>query len=128
MERTLKKRVLSPVVKGVLFSVCFSVVAVLLFAVIYKFVDFTETVIKVINQIIKVLSICFGVSVALKTDRQRGALKGAIIGILYVVLTYTIFSILVADFTFAFSIFIDIFFAVVVGVICGAFLVRLKKY
>jgi len=128
MERTLKRRVISPIVKGVLFSVCFSVVAVLIFAIIYKFVDFSELTIKVINQIIKVLSIVFGVSISLKHDRTKGVLKGALVGILYVLLSYTIFSVLVASFSFSLSIVYDFIFAILVGVICGAFMVSLKKY
>lgn len=128
MERALKRRVLSPVTKGVLTAVCFSVVAVLLFAVIYKFVDISDVAIKVINQIIKVMSIALGVHVSLKHDKSRGALKGALIGALYMLLAYTIFSILVATFSFSLSIIFDILFSVLVGVICGAFMANLKKY
>jgi len=128
MERTLKRRVLSPIVKGVLTAVCFSVVAVLVFAIIYKFTTFSELTIKVVNQIIKVLSIVFGVSISLKHDKTKGVLKGALVGILYVLLSYVIFSILVASFTFSLSIVYDIIFSVLVGVICGGFMVSLKKY
>jgi putative membrane protein (TIGR04086 family) len=127
MERALKKRVVSPVVKGVLSAVCFSVVAVLIFAITYRFVELSDLTIMVINQVIKILSILLGVSICVKHDRTKGALKGAIIGILYVLLSYTIFSALVSSFSFSLSIVYDIIFSVVVGIICGVFLVGLKK-
>ena len=58
MEKTLKSSFLN-IVKGTLIAVLISVGLILIFAVTLKFVDFSDIVIKIINQIIKIISIFF---------------------------------------------------------------------
>ena len=128
MEGVLdKKASILGVLKGVLVAVCVSIVGVLAFALVYKFVQMGDTTIKIVNQIIKVVSVVLGVNVALKSDRSKGAIKGLLVGAIYSVVAYAVFGLLSATFTFSISILFDILFAGLVGLIAGIFLVNLKK-
>lgn len=128
MEGVLdKKASILGVLKGVLVAVCVSIVGVLAFALVYKFVQMGDTTIKIVNQIIKVVSVVLGVNVALKSDRSKGAIKGLLVGAIYSVVAYAVFGLLSATFTFSLSILFDVLFAGLVGLIAGIFLVNLKK-
>ncbi len=128
MEGVLdKKASILGVLKGVLVAVCVSIVGVLAFALVYKFVQMGDTTIKIVNQIIKVVSVVLGVNVALKSDRSKGAIKGLLVGAIYSVVAYAVFGLLSATFTFSISILFDVLFAGLVGLIAGIFLVNLKK-
>mgnify|MGYP002515896795 FL=1 len=128
MEGVLdKKASILGVLKGVLVAVCVSIVGVLAFALVYKFVQMSDTTIKIVNQIIKVVSVVLGVNVALKSDRSKGAIKGLLVGAIYSVVSYAVFGLLSATFTFSLSILFDVLFAGLVGLIAGIFLVNLKK-
>ena len=82
--------------------------------------------IKVINQVIKVLSVLLGVSLTLKKDKTKGLLKGAGVGALYTLLAYLVFSVLVGNFNFGLSLVFDTIFAAVIGLICGVIFVNVK--
>ena len=128
MEGVLDKKAnILGVLKGVLVAVCISIVGVLLFAVVYKFVAMNGTTIKIVNQVIKVLSVLLGVNVALKGDKTKGAVEGLLIGVIYSIVAYAIFGFLSSAFTFDLSILYDAIFAGLVGLIAGVFLVNLKK-
>ncbi len=128
MEGVLDKKAnILGVLKGVLVAVCISIVGVLLFAVVYKFVAMNGTTIKIVNQVIKVLSVLLGVNVALNGNKTKGAVKGLLIGVIYSIVAYAIFGLLSSTFTFNLSILYDAIFAGLVGLIAGIFLVNLKK-
>ena len=120
MQRTLdRKKVISPFVKGILIGACVSVVGVLLLALLYKFVPMSEMTIRLSNQLIKIVSIFVAVNIVLKSDYTRALVKGACVGIVYTILSYTIFSILSANFSFGISFVYDLIFALLIGAICG---------
>lgn len=128
MEGVLdKKSGVLGVLKGVLVAVCVSIVGVLAFAIVYKFVQIGDTTIKIVNQVIKVLSVVLGVNVALKSDRKKGAVKGILVGVIYSIVSYTVFGLLSSTFTFSLSVLFDALFAGIVGLIAGISLVNLKK-
>lgn len=128
MEGVVDKKIgIVGVLKGVLVAVCVSIVGVLAFALIYKFVDINDTTIKIVNQIIKVVSVVLGVNVALKSDRSKGAIRGLLVGVIYSVVAYAVFGLLSATFVFNISVLFDAIFAGLVGLIAGIFLVNLKK-
>ena len=122
-----KKQGIAGIVKGVLFALALTVVAVLVLAILYKFINMSDTVIKVANQIIKIASIALGVKIATKKDKSKGLLKGAIIGALYTVLSFFLFSILASSFSFTLGLLFDILFASVIGLIFGVIFVNAKK-
>ncbi len=130
MEDTKKmviKNNVSGVVRGLLVSISISLVAILIFAIFLKFVGLSDIVIKIINQVIKVLSILFGVKVTLKRDKSKGLIKGVVLGVLYTITSYLVFSILIASFSFGLSFLYDLIFSSVVGLICGVIFVNTKR-
>ena len=110
--------------KGIIVSLIISLVGILVFAVVLKFVDLSPMVIKIVNQVIKFLSILFGVKVFLKKDKSKGILKGAIIGLSYTIFSYLVFSLLVANFSFGLNLIFDVIFSIIAGAICGVIFVN----
>ncbi len=115
------------VIKGVLVSVCVSLVLVLLFAFLLKFTNIPESTIKPVNQVIKGLSILIGVFVGLKRSKELGLVSGLIIGFLYTIVAFLIFACLGGIFAFDLTFLTDILFGAVMGSICGIICVNLKK-
>jgi len=129
MENTLNnntKTFFLQVLKGVLIALSVSLIGILLFALILKFCNLNDSSIKVINQIIKIVSILLGVMFCLKKDKSKGLIKGAVLGAFYTLASYFLFSILVASFSFSASIIYDLIFSSIVGLICGVIFVNLK--
>ena len=123
--KTAKKN-LTGIVKGVFVALLTSVVGILIFAVVLKFVLLNDLTIKIVNQIIKILSVFFGVKVAIKDNKSNGVLKGMLVGSLYTIFSYLLFSILSNSFSFGLTLLIDIFFSCIFAVIFGIILVNSK--
>lgn len=115
------------VAKGALVAVCVSLVLVLLFAFLLKFTNMPESTIKPVNQVIKGLSILIGVFVGLRKSKELGLVSGLLIGFIYTIVAFVIFSILGGVFAFDLTFLTDILFGAVMGAICGIICVNLKK-
>jgi putative membrane protein (TIGR04086 family) len=114
---------LMPYVKAILISLAISLVGVLFFAVILKFVDINTTWILTINQVIKIISIL----IAFFFIRKKVKLnwwKGLIFGLIYALITFLIFSLLSGSFSFDTNLLHNIIFSSIIGMIC-AIIVRL---
>ena len=127
VKQSDNKNILLTSLKGSLISVCVSLVAILLFAFIIKLTGMSKGLIKVINQIIKVLSIFLGTFFILRKNGQKGLLTGIAVGLLYTIIAFVAFSILNGKFAFDITLLIDIIFGAITGAICGAICVNLKK-
>lgn len=117
---------LSAVLKGSLISVSVSLVLILIFALLIKFLNIPDKFIQPVNQAIKIISIFVGCYFALKNSPKKGFVTGALIGVIYTILAYLIFSLLGNTFTITVTIFVDILFSLIIGSICGVFLVNKK--
>lgn len=115
------------VAKGALVAVCVSLVLVLVFAFLLKFTNIPESTIKPVNQVIKGLSILIGVFVGLRKSKELGLVSGLLIGFIYTIVAFVIFSILGGVFAFDLTFLTDILFGAVMGAICGIICVNLKK-
>ena len=115
------------VAKGALVAVCVSLVLVLMFAFLLKFTNITESIIKPVNQVIKGLSILIGVFVGLRKSKELGLVSGLLIGFIYTIVAFVVFSILGGVFAFDLTFLSDILFGAVMGAICGIICVNLKK-
>lgn len=105
------------ILKGAIYALIISLLGILLFAFIIKLTSLSDNLIKPINQIIKVVSIMFGCFFAFKKNNEKTLIKGLFIGILYTVLAFLLFSALNGSFNFSKTIFVDILFGGVVGII-----------
>ena len=115
------------VTRGVLVALSVSLGLILLFAVLLKFFDLSDMAIKIINQVIKILSVALGVMVSLKKDREKGVLRGLLVGVLYTVVSYLVFSLLMSSFVLSKTIIFDILFLGITGIIFGVIFVNVKK-
>ncbi len=118
--------VISNIIKGALISVSVSLVLILIFALLIKFLNIPDIAITPVNQAIKIISIFVGTFIVLKTCQHKGLVTGACIGIIYTILAFLIFSLLGGTFNLNLSLLIDSIFALVIGAICGVFAVNKK--
>lgn len=122
-----KKSFFGQVLKGALSAISLALILILLFAVLIRFTSLSDKFIKPVNQIIKIVCILFGVKLSLKHDAQKGWFKGLLIGLIFSVIAYLLFSILSMEFTFGTSTIIDMIFSSLIGLIAGVLLVNLQK-
>lgn len=122
-----KNKLILSILKGVLVGLCVSLVGILLFAFILRFTSISDTIIAPVNQVIKGVSIFLGVFVGLKKHKEMGLLSGLLIGLLFTIFAFLVFSILDGHFTFDRTFLNDIVFGCVIGAICGIICVNLKK-
>lgn len=118
---------LGVVLKGSLISLSISLVLVLVFAFLLKFTNIPESIIYPVNQVIKGVSVFAGVFIGLKKSRQLGLASGLIIGLVYTILAFLIFSVLSGSFSMDLTFLTDIIFGGVIGAICGIICVNIKK-
>ena len=112
---------------GILISVCVSLSLVLVFAFILKFTNIPESAITPVNQIIKGVSVFLGVFIGLRKTKELGLVSGLLIGFVYTLIAFVVFSILSGKFSFDITLLTDIIFGAVIGAICGIICVNLKK-
>jgi len=113
--------------KGVVAGLCVSLVGILLFAFVLRFTSISDKVIAPVNQVIKGVSIFFGVFLGLKKCKKNGLLNGFLIGFLFTILAFLVFSLLDGAFSFDKTLLNDIIFGSIIGAICGIICVNLKK-
>ena len=113
------------ILKGTIYAIAISLVLILVFALLIRFLNIPDSFIMPANQAIKIISIFLGCFWALR-GTDKGFIKGCIIGMVYSILSYLIFSILCGNFKFGFTTFSDILFSLVLGGICGILCVNIK--
>ncbi len=122
-----KNPIVKFIAKGVLISLCTSLVLVLVFAFLLKFTNISDSAIAPVNQVIKGVSIFLGVFLGLKKCKELGLVSGLLIGFIYTLMAFLVFSILSGSFTFDITLLTDAVFGAVIGAICGIISVNIKK-
>lgn len=115
------------VLKGVVVGLCVALVGILIFAFILRFTSISDKLILPVNQVIKGVSIFFGVFVGMKKFKEMGLITGLSIGVGFTILAFLVFSILDGAFVFDKTLLNDTIFGAVFGSICGIICVNLKK-
>ena len=114
------------ILKGALYATIVSLVLILVFALVVNMASLSGTTVRVISQIIKVVSIFYGVAITLKTIERRGWLYGGIVGMIYTPIAFFVLSILNTDFNITTAILTEMLFAIAIGVV-SAFLINMGK-
>lgn len=112
------------VLKAAALSLIFGLCGILIFALIVKFAAPKESVIKTVNQFIKVISVFLGCFFALKG--KAGIVKGGIAGALFTLILYAVFAIMSGTGLFSLEMLIDIGLTAIVGAISGVIAVNMK--
>ena len=124
---TPKSTVILQLTKASFWALSFALICILLFAFIIKYTSISSDAIMPINQVIKGLSILIGCFVFGKKIKTKGWLWGGIIGILFTILAFIVFSILDGSFNFNLTLLNDIIFGCLMGVIAGIIGISLRK-
>ena len=103
------------IIKASLIGVIISILLVLGFAFVLKFVDMGSGTISIIDQIIKIISIFVALTMLNKSNGDHLLIRGLLIGIMYSILTFVVFSALNGGFNINMAIFSDILFSTLVG-------------
>jgi len=114
-------------IKGSLFALSISLISICIFAFLLRFFDISDDAIKPINQIIKIVSILVGVLFGLNKMKEMGLITGFLIGIVYTLLAFFVFSILNGGFCFDGSLINDLIFGGIAGAIAGIVSVNFKR-
>ena len=114
------------IVIGSVVALIVSLVLILLFALLIKRFNWGDGVIIPANIIIKIISMAVGIFIATK-DGTKGLSKGIIVGVLYIFLSFLIFSIIAGSFVFSLSLLYDVLLGIFGGGIIGIIAVNIRK-
>lgn len=120
---TLKKSG-ADVLRAALIALLISLIGVLILALIVRWASLDDTPITIGNYVIKALSLVAGVLLGFKTP-SNGAAKGALTGLLYMLLCMFVFA--VADgFKSANFNYVDLITTVIAGTVAGIIAVNVR--
>ncbi|MDD4110428.1 MAG: TIGR04086 family membrane protein [Clostridia bacterium] len=115
------------ILKGSLIALSISLVGILIFAFLIKYIAIPTEAIKPVNQVIKGISLLVGTFFALRKIDQMGLVKGLLIGLAYTLLGFFVFSILDGNFELDRTLFNDFLFGGIIGAICGIISVNFRR-
>lgn len=103
--------------KGTLISMVFTVAVTLLFALVIKETGMKDNVIAIVNQVVKVGGIILASYFAVKGLTEKQWLAGGMAGILYIVLSYFIFSLIEGMFGSVAVLFSNLLMGLLIGLV-----------
>jgi putative membrane protein (TIGR04086 family) len=113
------------VVKSALASLAVCVLGALTFALVLRFAPIPDKAILPVNETLKAAAIFLGALIFIKGD--KGLLKGTLVGVFTIMLSYLAFSALGGDFSLSWLIIVELFFGAIVGGASGIFAVNFKS-
>ena len=122
-----KENLLLSIIKGAVVSVATTLVAILIFALLIKFFNISDNLIFPINQVIKAISLFIGIMILTKGNKEKGLLKGFLLGLIYFILSFIVFSILQGSFSLQISNVYDLLLTSLMGGIIGLIGVHIGK-
>ncbi len=125
MEKSKGGAFIKEIIKGVCTAVIVALLSVLIFAFIVKLACLGNSVIKAVNQFIKVIAIFLGCTFGIKNG--LGLIKGMLIGGISCMITGLVFSLCQVGSGLNAGFIIDLIFTAVIGGICGIIVVNVKK-
>ena len=115
------------IIKCCMIGILVTLVGLILFAVVLKFVDLSSNIIGYINDALKAISIFVMLFCIKKTNGDKLIIKSIFAGLLYAVLSLIIFAILNKGFAFNMTILYDILFALIVWIIVAIIINLIHK-
>ena len=112
--------------KALILSLIVAFLLVLLSALIIKVFAVPSSYICIFNQVIKGTSIFLSALICLR-KKGGGFIRGIIFGMLYILISYLIFSLMNGYFNFGISLLNDLAFGAIAGFISGILSVNLRK-
>lgn len=114
-----KNNIALNIFKGIVISLIFTTIMLLIFAILLTYTDVSESTISTVIIIVTAISILLGSSLVNLKIKKNGLLNGAIIGASYILIIYLISSILNWRFTLNLQSIIMIAVGIVFGILGG---------
>ncbi len=115
----------SSIIRGVLIAVIIVLIEVLIFGFVLKLTWLNGGIIKAVNQFLKILAIFIGCMISIKGN--LGALKGAIIGLIFTIIIHFLFALFGKGLSFGAPFLIEMIYTFIIGGICGLISVNSSK-
>ncbi len=113
------------VLKATLAAVIFCLACVLIFSLIIQLFSLPTDAVKPVNQVLKTLSIAAGGVLFIRGG--RGLIKGAVYGVITVLVTYVLFSVIASSFAVTWLFALEILLGAASGAISGIIGVNIKR-
>lgn len=114
MEASVRKSLILQSLKAGLLSLVFSCIGVLLLALIAKLCNISESVLPIINQVLKVIAVAVGTIISVKDEKFL--VKALIGAVIFWLLSFALFAIMGGQFNFG-QIALDLGIALVVAAV-----------
>ena len=125
-RRYHQKNFWAQLLRGLLFSIGFTLICVLVFALLMQWLKPSDAAIRIVNQLIKLAAIFVGVKAMLGRTCEKGLLYGALLGVCYMALGVGLFAVLSGQSLPWTAYLSDIAMGVAGGGICGAIVGGIK--
>lgn len=125
-EKTEGLKVVLSFLKSIFISLIITFASVILFAFIIKWASLGDGIIAPVNLVIKGLSVFVGALIFCRS-KSRGILKGGLYGVIYTIISFSIFSILAGAFEIGLGLISDFAFNIIIGAIAGVLGVNIKS-
>jgi putative membrane protein (TIGR04086 family) len=112
--------------KGAVFAVVITLFCIILFAFVMQLSSLSESVIRPVVQVVRILSIAVGGAYVARLGSSKGWLKGAVTGVFYVILVSLIGVVSGGQFAFDRILLSDTVMAIVVGAAGGAIGINIR--
>lgn len=121
----MRSDIVFQIIKAWVAAVVFALIFVLVFTLVLQLFSVGAEVIKPVNQVFKVICLALGCIIFLRGE--KGLIKGAIAGILYIVTTYLIFGAIGGGFAFGWLQLAELAIGIFAGGVSGIIAVNIKK-
>jgi len=125
MDKSLFKKGILDVVRGLIFSLLYSMVLVLLVSVVVKYTSLDDKVATILNQVIKVLALSLGILTGFKSGKW-GLVLGLVTGLLFTLSSFGIFSLISGKLDFGQITVFDFLLGAAVGLAAGVIAVNVR--
>jgi putative membrane protein (TIGR04086 family) len=113
-------------IKGIVIGILTTLIGMLIMAAAIVYIGMSDTLIRALNQVLKILSVALGTYLAVKRGGERGLLTGAGIGAVYSIAGYLLFILLGGNTFNITSLLGEMTICIAAGALAGAVCANLK--
>ena len=118
---------LAALLKGLVLAILITIALMLALAAAAVYLDLSDTVIRWLNQLIKILSIVIGTGISVGRGGEHGFVTGMVLAIVYMVLGYAMYVLLGGNAFNAVSMLGEILIDAAAGGVAGAVFANLSS-
>ena len=119
-------RVIGALAKGLIIAVAITLAGMLAMAAAVIFLGMSDTLIRVLNQALKVLAVALGTYLAVRRGGERGFMTGAGVGALYSVAGYVLYALLGGNDFYLTELMGEMLICMAAGAVMGAVCANLR--